>query len=127
MYIHVHVLHNCFMCLCFVTCTITTIKFLPSPSLSPCRTEFGHIVAREYLSLFDFTGLGLCEALRQFLAYFSLTGESQERERVMQHFSQRYHQCNPHTLPSVGQSESQPCVFISQYVYTCTCTCTCTC
>jgi hypothetical protein len=64
-------------------------------------TEFGHIVAREYLSLFDFTGLGLCEALRQFLAYFSLTGDSQERERVMQHFSQRYHQCNPHTLPSV--------------------------
>ncbi|CAI8031449.1 PH and SEC7 domain-containing protein 3 [Geodia barretti] len=64
-------------------------------------TEFGHAVAREYLSFFDFAGLGLSDALRQFLAYFSLTGESQERERVMQHFSERYYECNSQEFPSV--------------------------
>lgn len=68
-----------------------------------CRNSFSQAVAREYLSLFDFAGLELSDALRQFLVYFSLTGESQERERVMQHFSERYYQCNPHSLPSSGQ------------------------
>ena len=74
------------------------------------RTEFSQAVAREYLSLFDFTDLGLSDALRQFLAFFSLTGESQERERVMQHFSERYYQCNPHSLSSSGQ-------FLHVYMY----------
>ena len=68
-----------------------------------CRSEFGKAVAKEYLSLFDFVGQDLEAALRQFLAFFSLTGESQERERIMQYFSERYYQCNPQALPSRGE------------------------
>lgn len=30
-------------------------------------------------------------------------GETQERERVLAHFSQRYFQCNPEALSSEGE------------------------
>ena len=53
------------------------------------------MVAKEYLSLFEFEKISLVEALRMFLASFTLTGETQERERVIEHFSQRYLECNP--------------------------------
>ena len=43
----------------------------------------------EYLALFDFTNVSLDAALRKFLDKFCLTGESQERERVLQQFSKR--------------------------------------
>jgi len=37
----------------------------------------------------------LDEAVRAFLARFCLTGETQERERVLLHFARRYLECNP--------------------------------
>ena len=74
-------------------------------------------MAREYLSFFDFAGLEPSDALRQFLVYFSLTGESQERERVMQHFSERYYQCNPHAFPSSGWLyEQDVSVIVPEYL-----------
>ncbi|ETN66241.1 hypothetical protein AND_001975 [Anopheles darlingi] len=57
--------------------------------------DFNEVVAREYLNYFDFTGQPLDIALRVFLERFSLSGETQERERVLQHFANRYHYCNP--------------------------------
>lgn len=30
-------------------------------------------------------------------------GETQERERVLAHFSQRYYECNPNTISSEGK------------------------
>ena len=66
------------------------------------RSDFGKMVAREYLNFYEFEGEDLVECLRQFLASFSLTGETQERERVMIHFSQRYFECNPYSFPSYG-------------------------
>lgn len=39
---------------------------------------------------------------RAFLKEFALMGETQERERVLSHFSKRYLQCNPNTIPSEG-------------------------
>ncbi|KAM7101066.1 PH and SEC7 domain-containing protein 2 [Ciconia maguari] len=59
------------------------------------NNEFSKLVAEEYLSFFDFTGLTLDKALRTFLKAFPLMGETQERERVLIHFSRRYCQCNP--------------------------------
>ncbi|XP_036917618.1 PH and SEC7 domain-containing protein 2 [Sturnira hondurensis] len=59
------------------------------------NNEFSRLVAGEYLSFFDFSGLTLDRALRTFLKAFPLMGETQERERVLTHFSRRYHQCNP--------------------------------
>ncbi len=66
------------------------------------RSDFGQTVAREYLKCFDFERRTLDDALRQFLSNFSLTGESQERERVMVHFSDRYYECNLAAMPDTG-------------------------
>ena len=59
------------------------------------RSDYGKSVAAEYLKCFEFQDQSLVESLRSFLSHFSLRGESQERERVMVHFSSRYHECNP--------------------------------
>ncbi|KAM7409213.1 hypothetical protein PAMA_002757 [Pampus argenteus] len=59
------------------------------------NNEFSQMVAEEYLSNFNFSGLTIDQALRTFLRQFALMGETQERERVLTHFSKRYMQSNP--------------------------------
>lgn len=66
--------------------------------------EFSRAVAEEYLKYFDFKGNSLDLALRQFLKQFSLTGETQERERVLVHFSKRFLDCNPLCFNSQGNN-----------------------
>ncbi|CAN9514715.1 unnamed protein product [Ophioblennius macclurei] len=68
------------------------------------NNDFSQLVASEYLSFFDFSGLSLDRALRNFLKAFPLMGETQERERVLVHFSRRFCHCNPQTPTSEGQS-----------------------
>ncbi|XP_058820112.1 PH and SEC7 domain-containing protein isoform X2 [Topomyia yanbarensis] len=58
------------------------------------NNDFSRAVADEYLKFFLFERLTLDEALRMFLKQFSLSGETQERERVLVHFSKRYLDCN---------------------------------
>ncbi|XP_051769721.1 PH and SEC7 domain-containing protein 1 isoform X2 [Ctenopharyngodon idella] len=58
------------------------------------NNDFSRMVAEEYLHYFNFTGMTLDQALRAFLIEFALTGETQERERILAHFSRRYLQCN---------------------------------
>ncbi|XP_058443579.1 PH and SEC7 domain-containing protein isoform X3 [Malaya genurostris] len=58
------------------------------------NNDFSRAVADEYLKFFLFERLTLDEALRLFLKQFSLSGETQERERVLVHFSKRYLDCN---------------------------------
>uniref|UniRef100_A0A670ZB46 Pleckstrin and Sec7 domain containing 3 n=1 Tax=Pseudonaja textilis TaxID=8673 RepID=A0A670ZB46_PSETE len=62
------------------------------------NNEFSKLVAEEYLKFFDFTDMSLDYSLRTFFKAFSLIGETQERERVLVHFSSRYHQCNPSAI-----------------------------
>ncbi|XP_070780386.1 PH and SEC7 domain-containing protein 4 [Enoplosus armatus] len=62
--------------------------------------DFSRAVGEEYLKLFDFTGQTLDHALRSFLKVVLLIGETQERERVLQHFAHRFHQCNPDSFSS---------------------------
>uniref|UniRef100_A0A3B5AL02 SEC7 domain-containing protein n=1 Tax=Stegastes partitus TaxID=144197 RepID=A0A3B5AL02_9TELE len=66
------------------------------------NNEFSQMVAEEYLCNFNFSGMTIDQALRTFLRQFALMGETQERERVLAHFSRKYRQCNPensvHTL-----------------------------
>ncbi|XP_061149255.1 PH and SEC7 domain-containing protein 1 isoform X2 [Syngnathus typhle] len=64
--------------------------------------SFSRAVGEEYLRFFDFTGQTLDQALRSFLKVVILLGETQERERVLQHFAGRYHQCNPDSFSSPG-------------------------
>ncbi|GFS05529.1 PH and SEC7 domain-containing protein 3 [Elysia marginata] len=64
------------------------------------KNDFSNLVAEEYLRFFDFEDNTLDSALRKFLIQFSLDGETQERERVLAHFSHRFMECNPGSFNS---------------------------
>ncbi|XP_033467059.1 uncharacterized protein LOC117247048 isoform X1 [Epinephelus lanceolatus] len=76
------------------------------------NNDFSRMVAEEYLSFFNFTGLGLDQALRTFLRQFALMGETQERERVLSHFSKRYWDCNPKVIPSEDAVHTLTCALM---------------
>ncbi|XP_016343806.1 PH and SEC7 domain-containing protein 2-like [Sinocyclocheilus anshuiensis] len=71
--------------------------------------EFSRAVGEEYLKFFDFTNQSLEQALRSFLKEVVLIGETQERERVLQHFSARFQQCNPDVFSSAGSVLTLTC------------------
>ncbi|XP_031654141.1 PH and SEC7 domain-containing protein 2 isoform X2 [Oncorhynchus kisutch] len=71
------------------------------------NNDFSQLVASEYLSFFDFSGLSLDKALRNFLKAFPLMGETQERERILVHFSKRFCVCNPTALAPDGKDRSK--------------------
>ncbi|KAJ3587236.1 hypothetical protein NHX12_010834 [Muraenolepis orangiensis] len=71
------------------------------------NNDFSQLVASEYLSFFDLSGLTLDRALRSFLKAFPLMGETQERERVLVHFSKRFFHCNPRWTPSMDGHENE--------------------
>ncbi|XP_037554102.1 PH and SEC7 domain-containing protein 1 [Nematolebias whitei] len=76
------------------------------------NNDFSQLVAQEYLSHFNFTGLSLDQALRLFLTQFALMGETQERERVLAQFSQRYRQCNPESLSTEDSVHTLTCAIM---------------
>ncbi|XP_036404744.1 PH and SEC7 domain-containing protein 2 isoform X2 [Megalops cyprinoides] len=76
------------------------------------NNEFSQLVAAEYLRFFDFTGLPLDRALRTFLKAFPLMGETQERERVLVHFSRRFCYCNPEALTSEDGVHTLTCALM---------------
>ncbi|XP_013881494.1 PH and SEC7 domain-containing protein 2 [Austrofundulus limnaeus] len=76
------------------------------------NNEFSQLVASEYLNFFDFSGLSLDRALRNFLKAFPLMGETQERERVLVHFSRRYCHCNPQTPSSEDGAHTLTCALM---------------
>ncbi|XP_029457642.1 PH and SEC7 domain-containing protein 3 isoform X1 [Rhinatrema bivittatum] len=76
------------------------------------NNEFSKLVAEEYLKFFDFTGMSLDQSLRTFFKAFSLMGETQERERVLIHFSNRYYQCNPVTISSQDDVHCLTCAIM---------------
>ncbi|XP_059892017.1 PH and SEC7 domain-containing protein 1-like isoform X3 [Gadus macrocephalus] len=76
------------------------------------NNDFSRMVAAEYLSFFDFKGLAVDMALRAFLKQFALMGETQERERVLTHFSRRYLDCNPGIIPSEDAVHTLTCALM---------------
>ncbi|XP_006166420.2 PH and SEC7 domain-containing protein 1 isoform X4 [Tupaia chinensis] len=76
------------------------------------NNDFSKLVAGEYLKFFVFTGMTLDQALRVFLKELALMGETQERERVLAHFSQRYFQCNPEALSSEDGAHTLTCALM---------------
>ncbi|KAK9506294.1 hypothetical protein O3M35_008254 [Rhynocoris fuscipes] len=76
------------------------------------NNEFSRAVAEEYLKYFNFTGDTLDGALRKFLTQFCLTGETQERERVLVHFSKRYLDCNPGIYSSQDAVHTLTCAIM---------------
>ncbi|KFV79433.1 PH and SEC7 domain-containing protein 1, partial [Struthio camelus australis] len=76
------------------------------------NNEFSKMVAGEYLKFFVFTGMSLDQALRSFLKELALMGETQERERVLAHFSQRYFECNPNAISSEDGAHTLTCALM---------------
>ncbi|XP_037079015.1 PH and SEC7 domain-containing protein-like, partial [Pollicipes pollicipes] len=76
------------------------------------NNEFNRTVADEYLKHFDFTGDSLDVALGKFLDKFALTGETQERERVLVHFSKRYLENNPRSFNSPDACHTLTCALM---------------
>ncbi|OCT71896.1 PH and SEC7 domain-containing protein 1-like [Xenopus laevis] len=76
------------------------------------NNEFSKMVAEEYLKFFVFTGMSLDQALRMFLKELALMGETQERERILAHFSQRYHQCNSNNITSEDGVHTLTCALM---------------
>ncbi|KAJ8948377.1 hypothetical protein NQ314_008416 [Rhamnusium bicolor] len=76
------------------------------------NNDFSRAVAEEYLKYFDFEKDTLDIALRKFLKQFSLTGETQERERVLVHFSKRYLDCNPGSFNSQDAVHTLTCAIM---------------
>lgn len=70
------------------------------------------VVAEEYLKFFDFNGDTLDIALRKFLKQFCLIGETQERERVLVHFSKRFLDCNPGAFKSQDAVHTLTCALM---------------
>ncbi|CAH1108088.1 unnamed protein product [Psylliodes chrysocephalus] len=76
------------------------------------NNDFSRAVAEEYLKYFEFHKDTLDIALRKFLKQFSLTGETQERERVLVHFSKRYLDCNPGSFNSQDAVHTLTCAIM---------------
>ncbi|XP_072940024.1 PH and SEC7 domain-containing protein [Epargyreus clarus] len=76
------------------------------------NNEFSRAVAEEYVRHFEFGSTTLDEALRSFLARFALSGETQERERVLVHFSRRYLECNPGSFNSQDAVHTLTCAIM---------------
>uniref|UniRef100_A0A2D4FKV1 SEC7 domain-containing protein n=1 Tax=Micrurus corallinus TaxID=54390 RepID=A0A2D4FKV1_MICCO len=76
------------------------------------NNTFSQMVAEAYLSFFHFSAETLDQALRSFLKSFVLTGETQERERILMHFSQRYHCCNPEASLSPDAVHTLTCAMM---------------
>ena len=74
----------------FINISLTQSLYLPLEN----RNDFSFLVGQLYLGHFDFSSLTLDEAVRRFLHKLTLTGETQERERILRHFSTRYLECN---------------------------------
>ena len=76
------------------------------------NNEYCSTVAQEYCNFFDFNDMSLIEALRQFLSKFCLVGETQERERVLLHFSKRFFVCNPAAFSSPDSVYTLTCAIM---------------
>ncbi|XP_030758159.1 exchange factor for Arf-6 isoform X3 [Sitophilus oryzae] len=76
------------------------------------NNDFSRAVAEEYLKYFNFEKETLDTALKKFLKQFSLTGETQERERVLVHFSKRYLDCNPGSFNSQDAVHTLTCAIM---------------
>ncbi|XP_074647866.1 uncharacterized protein LOC141903581 isoform X2 [Tubulanus polymorphus] len=76
------------------------------------KNDFAQLVGEEYLKYFEFVGETLDGALRIFLDKFALTGETQERERILAHFSKRYVECNQKIFHSEDACHTLTCAIM---------------
>ncbi|XP_067052123.1 PH and SEC7 domain-containing protein 1-like isoform X3 [Acropora muricata] len=82
-----------------------------APELSK-NTPYGKLVALEYLKFFDFHNESITESLQKFLKAFHLSGETQERERILIPFSKRYQECNNPDYGSEDATHTLVCAIL---------------
>jgi len=76
------------------------------------NTDFSQQVCNEYMKFFNFEGLSIDDALRVLLQKFPVTGETQERERILLQFSKRYHECNGELYGSEDSVHTLTCALM---------------
>uniref|UniRef100_A0A183CIS3 SEC7 domain-containing protein n=1 Tax=Globodera pallida TaxID=36090 RepID=A0A183CIS3_GLOPA len=69
------------------------------------RDKLSKRIAHEFLALFNFAGLRIDVALRSFLAHVQLCGDTFEREKLLEHFAERYFECNPTVFSSADDAQ----------------------
>lgn len=75
-------------------------------TLSQSNDEFFRNVLRSYMRGFKFFGDPLDMSTRKLLMEVELPKETQQIDRVLQAFANRYHECNPGVYASPGKSHS---------------------
>lgn len=70
--------------------------------LSQSPDEFYSVALRKYMRGFSFFGDPLDMAIRKLLMEVELPRETQQIDRVLQAFANRYHECNPGIFSSTG-------------------------
>lgn len=71
--------------------------------LSKSDDEFLRNVLRSYMRGFKFFGDPMDMAIRKLLMEVELPKETQQIDRVLQSFANRYHECNPGVFASTGE------------------------
>lgn len=64
--------------------------------------SFAQAVSQDFFGLFNFSGLRIDAALRDFLTHVCLTGESSDRAKLLYFFAGRYFECNPTLFHTPG-------------------------
>ena len=72
--------------------------------LSKSDDEFSKNVLRSYMRGFGFFGYPLDMSIRKLLMEVELPKETQQIDRVLQSFANRYHECNPGVYASPGMN-----------------------
>ena len=89
-------------------------------TLSKSDDEFSKNVLRSYMRGFKFFGDPLDMAIRKLLMEVELPKETQQIDRVLQSFADRYHECNPGIYASPGKRScpDQEPTYSNQYLLT---------
>jgi len=75
--------------------------------LAQSDNEFYKVALRKYMRSFSFFGDPIDMAIRKLLMEVELPKETQQIDRFLQSFADRYHECNPGIFASSGKA-SQP-------------------
>lgn len=81
--------------------------------LSQSPDEFYSVALRKYMRSFSFFGDPLDMAIRKLLMEVELPRETQQIDRVIQGFANRYHECNPGIFSSTGMLLCHACHLMS--------------
>ncbi|EDV22662.1 uncharacterized protein TRIADDRAFT_59149 [Trichoplax adhaerens] len=76
------------------------------------KSEYARKLGSAYLGLYNFKGERIDNSLRSLLKRMTITGETQDRERVLQHFSRRYYEDNPTVFDSEDQVHTIACALM---------------